>query len=55
MFRNKKFFLSLAWLLSIHVISLVVLTVFRLIELTCLHGMITDKGASVLTAFVKGV
>ena len=34
---------------------LVVLTVFRLVELTCLHGMLTDHGASVVTAFVKGV
>ena len=36
-------------------LMLVVLTVFRLVELTCLHGMITDHGASVVTAFVKGV
>ena len=53
--RNKQFFLSLAWLVSVHALMLVVLTVFRLVELTCLHGMITDHGASVVTAFVKGV
>ena len=55
MFRSRKFFLSLAWLLSVHAVSLLVLTLFRLIELACLHGMITDRGASVMTAFVKGV
>ena len=53
--RSKQFFLSLAWLVSVHALMLVVLTVFRLVELTCLHGMITDHGASVVTAFVKGV
>lgn len=55
MFRNRKFLLSMAWLLSVHAVSLLVLTVFRLIELLCLHSMITDKGASVATAFLKGV
>ena len=55
MFRNRKFLLSLAWLLSVHAVSLLVLTVFRLIELLCLHSMITDKSASVATAFLKGV
>lgn len=55
MFRSRKFFLTLAWLLSVHAISLSVLTLFRLIEYLCLNGMITDKGASVATAFLKGV
>lgn len=55
MYRSKQFFLSLAWLFSIHAISLLVLTIFRWIEFTCLHGMITDSNASVLTAFIKGV
>ena len=55
MFRSRKFFLSMAWLLSVHAVSLLVLTLFRLIELVCLHGMITDKTASVATAFLKGV
>ncbi len=55
MFRNKKFFLSMSWLLSVHAVSLVVLTLFRLVELTCLHGMITDEKANVAVAFLKGL
>ena len=55
MYKNKRFLLSLAWLLSVHAASLLVLTVFRIIEFTCLHGMITDNAASTLTAFVKGI
>ena len=55
MYRSKQFFLSLGWLLSVHAISLTVLSLFRLIELVCLHSMITDHEASVATAFLKGV
>lgn len=55
MFRSKRFFLSLSWLLSVHAISLIVLTLFRLVELICLHGMITDVNANVATAFLKGL
>lgn len=55
MFRSKQFFLSMAWLLSVHVISLVVLTMFRGIELLCLGSMITDHSASIATAFLKGL
>lgn len=45
----------MAWLLSVHAVSLAVLTLFRLIELACLHSMITDNNANVLTAFAKGL
>ena len=55
MYRSKQFFLSLAWLLSVHAVSLVFLTLFRLVELACLGSMITDSHASVLTALVRGV
>ena len=34
MYKNKRFLLSLAWLISVHAASLLVLTVFRIIEFT---------------------
>ena len=55
MYRSKQFFLSVAWLLSVHALSLVFLTMFRLVELACLSDMISDPGASVMTALLKGV
>lgn len=52
---NKRFFLSVGWLVSIHAVSLVFLSLFRLVEYACLGGMIVDKSASILRAFVNGL
>lgn len=52
---NRRFLLSLAWLLSIHAVSLAILSVFRLIEFVALHHMITDHDAPAGTAFLKGL
>ena len=51
----KRFFYALGYLLSVHVLALVVMSVFRLVEYIALHGMIAEEGASHLMAFVKGV
>ena len=51
----KRYCKTLGYLLSVHVLALVVMTVFRLVEFVALHGMIVDAGASRLMAFVKGV
>ncbi len=51
----KRYCKALGYLLSVHVLALVVMTVFRLVEFVALHGMIVDAGASRLMAFVKGV
>lgn len=53
--NNKRFFLSTALIVSLHAITLLFLSLYRLVEYAALGGMIADKSASVLTAFVKGV
>ncbi len=50
-FRFKAF----GYLLSVHVLALLVMTLFRLVEFIALHGMIVDAEASRVMAFVKGV
>ena len=52
---NNRFFLSLAWVLSLHVLTLLFLSLFRLIEYTVLGGMVSDPSASVCPAFVRGL
>ena len=52
---NKKIFISLAWIASLHILTLVFLSLFRLVEYVTLHGMVADAEASVLPAFVRGV
>lgn len=52
---NKTFAASTAWIISLHVLLLVVMTIFRLVEYAALHGMVTDATAAVLPAFVRGV
>ena len=51
----SKFLKTVAYVLTVHVLALAAFTIFRLIEFITLGGMIADKEASVLTAFVKGL
>ena len=53
--KYKRFFLSLSWVLSLHVLTLVFLSLFRLVEYVALSGMVADTSASVVPAFVRGV
>ena len=52
---NKRFLLSAAWVVSLHVLTLAFLSLFRLVEYLALGGMVADPSASVLPAFVRGV
>ena len=45
----------MCYLLSVHALALLVMTLFRLIEFIALHGMIVDAGANRLMAFAKGL
>lgn len=51
----KRYSKALGYLLSVHILALVVMTLFRLVEFVALHGMIVDAGADRWVAFVKGV
>ena len=51
----SKFLKTVAYVLTVHVLALAAFTIFRFIEFITLSGMIADKEASVLTAFVKGL
>ena len=51
----SRFLKTVAYVLTVHVLALAAFTIFRLIEFITLGGMIADKEASVLTAFVKGL
>lgn len=51
----KRYGKALGYLLSVHVLALVVMALFRLVEFVVLHGMIVDAGADRWVAFVKGV
>lgn len=51
----KRYFKAFGYLLSVHVLALLVMTLFRLVEFIALHGMIVDVEASRVMAFVKGV
>lgn len=53
--NNKLFFLSAAWVLSLHVLTLVFLSLFRLVEYVALGSMVSDTSASVVPAFVRGI
>lgn len=50
----KRYFKAFGYLLSVHVLALLVMTLFRLVEFIALHGMIVDAEASRVMAFVKG-
>lgn len=51
----KRYFKAFGYLLSVHVLALLVMTLFRLVEFIALYGMIVDAEASRVMAFVKGV
>ena len=51
----KRYFKGFVYLLSVHVLALVVMSLFRLVEFVALHGMIVDGEANRLLAFVKGL
>lgn len=52
----KRFASTIEYLLSIHILTLLILSLFRLIEFICLHGMEkVTEGVSSLTAFVNGI
>ena len=51
----KRFTKAIEYILSIHVLALLALSLFRLIEYFSLHGMITDNSADRFIAFVKGL
>ncbi len=51
----KRYGKALGYLLSVHVLALVVMALFRLVEFVVLQGMIVDAGADRWMAFVKGV
>lgn len=51
----KRYFKAFGYLLSVHILALLVMTLFRLVEFIALHGMIVDAEASRVMAFVKGV
>lgn len=42
----KRYFKAFGYLLSVHVLALLVMTLFRLVEFIALHGMIVDVEAS---------
>ena len=51
----KRYFNAMGYLLTVHVLALVVMSLFRFIEFVALHGMIVDAGAGKLGAFVRGL
>ena len=51
----KRIFKALGYVLAVHVLALLVMTLYRLTQYIALHGMIVQKSASSVTAFVKGV
>ena len=51
----KRYFKAVGYLLSIHILALVVMTLFRVIEYVRLENMVVNHAANHLMAFVKGV
>lgn len=51
----KHFLKTVLWLAGVHASALLVFTLFRLVELAALHGLVTHADASVWPAFVRGV
>lgn len=47
----KRYFKAFGYLLSVHVLALLVMTLFRLVEFIALHGMIVDVEASRVTCW----
>lgn len=51
----KRYIKIVEYLLSVHLLALFVMFLFRLVEFIALHGMITDQEANPLIAFLKGL
>ena len=51
----KRLYQSLLWLISIHIVGLLVFSLFRFTEFVCLHSQIVHPEASVFGAFIRGV
>jgi hypothetical protein len=51
----KRFTKTIVYILSIHVLAILALSLFRLIEYFSLHRMITDNRADRFIAFVNGL
>ena len=51
----KKLSVSFAWIASLHVLTLLYLSLFRIVEYVALHNMVADPTQSVWPAFVRGV
>lgn len=51
----KKYIKILKYIVSVHVLALLVMSLFRLVEFIVLHGMITDASANPFVAFIKGL
>ena len=56
---KRRFILTIEYLLSIHILGLIVLSLFRIIQFASLHGMekpqVGKEAPSVITAFINGV
>lgn len=56
---KRRFILTIEYLLSIHILGLIVLSLFRIIQFVSLHGMekpqIGKEAPSVIRAFINGV
>ena len=51
----KRLYQSLLWLISIHIVGLLVFSLFRFTEFVSLHSQIVHPEASVFGAFIRGV
>ena len=51
----KRLYQSLLWLISIHIVGLLVFSLFRFTEFVCLHSQIVHPEASIFGAFIRGV
>ena len=53
--NNRQFIIATMWTVSLHALTLVFLSLLRLVEYVALHSMVADHSANPLTAFVRGV
>lgn len=51
----KRYIKIVEYVVSVHVLALFVMFLFRLVEFVALHGMITDQEANPFVAFLKGL
>src|SRR5574344_2310746 len=52
--KKDRFIKTIAMLLSYHIISLIILSLFRVIEFIALHKLITQSDANIAHAFFNG-